>query len=341
MRIVHLPFYDDNPYQTLLMEAQRELGHHVWGGGGGGDFIGVALREWKADLVHFHWLHPYLLRESAAASIVRSSRFLVEVALLKARGTKIVWTIHNLVNHDGKHADIERWFSAQFAKLCDRCFVHSKAAGEATVERFDITRSNLTVIPHGNYIGVYPNTISRKEARHYLDLPASSQVFLFLGRIEPYKGVFELIEAFKKLPEGSCLVIAGKVAKLEFLPELEKRVAEVSGIQSHARRIPDDEMQIFYNAADVVVFPFRNILTSGSLVLAMSFGKAVVAPRVPSLEEIIPQDGVCWFDPAESGSLSTALTAWDSGTAKLSGAVNLTRASDWSWKKIASSCLSF
>lgn len=340
MRIVHLPFYDDNPYQSLLMGAQREMGHEVWEGGGGGYFLGVALREWKADLIHFHWLHPYLLRESAVASITRSSRFLVEVALLKARGAKIVWTIHNLVNHDGEHAEIERWFSAQFAKQCERCFVHSQAAAEAATERFDIPLEKLMVIPHGNYIGVYPNTISREEARHRLNVPEASRVFLFLGRIEPYKGVFELIDAFKELPEDCRLVIAGKVANPDLLPELEARVAGNSTIQLHAKRIPDDEMQVFFNAANVVVFPFRNILTSGSLILAMSFGKAVVAPQLSSLEEILPQNGVRWSDPEDSGSLAAALIAWKRGTTDLGGEVNRTRATDWSWKKIASTCLS-
>lgn len=335
MRIVHLPFYDDNPYQTLLMDSQRELGHDVWAGGGGGNFIGVALRDWKADLVHFHWLHPYLLRETNAASLARASRFLIEIILLKIRGAKIAWTIHNLVNHDGKHPFIEQRYSALFAKLCDHCFVHSRAAADAAVKRFGIPAGKLSVIPHGHYIGFYPDSISREEARKRLELSGTALVFLFLGRIEPYKGVFELIEAFKELPDNCRLIIAGKVVNSDLIPELESRVATVPEVQLHARRIPDCELQTFYNGADVVVFPFRNILTSGSLVLAMSFGKVVVAPRIPSLEEIVPADGVRWFTPGVAGSLAAAMNKWNSKDLTVSGRCNLTCARSWNWSSIA------
>ena len=337
MRIVHLPFYDDNPYQSLLIEAQRELGYEVWEGGGGGNFIGVALREWKADLVHFHWLHPYLLRESAAASIARSSRFLVEVALLKARGARIVWTIHNLVNHDGKHANIERWFSAQFAKKCDRCFVHSQAAADAAGKRFSIPPEKLSVIPHGHYLNVYPNTISPSAARETLKVPADARVYLFLGRIEPYKGVFDLIDAFRHLPSDCHLLIAGKVADSALLPELEEKIRENPQIHLHPKRIPDEDMQCFYKAADVVVFPFQKILTSGSLVLAMSFGKAVLAPQVPSLEEVVPVDGVIWFTPGEADSLADALFRCQNIDVRRAGTVNLEKVRTWDWQSIAKS----
>ncbi len=335
MRIVHLPFYDDNPYQTLLMKAQRELGHEVWDGGGGGNFLGVALREWKADLLHFHWLHPYLLREDAAASMLRASRFLIEIALLKARGSRIAWTIHNLANHDGRHAGIERFFTCAFVKLCDSCFAHSQAAAHAAAERFGIPREKLRVIPHGHYIGAYPNEIGREEARARLSLPAAAKVYLFFGRVEPYKGVFDLIDAFSSLPDDCHLVIAGKVADAGVLPELERKAAGNERIHLHPRRIPDEKLQIFFNAADVVVFPFRRILTSGSLVLAMSFGKAIVAPRIVSLQEIVPDRGVRWFDPKESNSLSEAMAAWESSDLPSAAHENLECARKWDWKNIA------
>jgi len=334
VRIVHLPFYDDNSYQTLLMDAQRELGHEVLEGGGGGNFLGVALREWRADIIHFHWLHPYLLRESAVGSVLRASRFMIEVALLRARGAKVAWTVHNLVNHAGQHAGIERWFSCLFAKLADACFVHSHAAGESAAERFGIPASKLHVIPHGNYIGCYPNEISREAARGILKLPSAAKVFLFLGRIEPYKGVFDLIDAFVGMPGDSHLVIAGKVVNPELLAELEMRCRDHPRIHFEPRRIPDQELQVFYNAADIVVFPFRQILTSGSLVLAMSFGKAVVAPLVSSLEEILPPAGVKWFVPTDPGSLSDALSEWIDSDPEIAGALNLTQASVWEWKEI-------
>lgn len=335
MRIIHLPYYEENPYQRLLMEAQRELGHEVWPGGGGGNFFGVALREWKADMLHFHWLHPYLLRPSAIESVLRATRFLVEVAVLKWRGARIAWTIHNLANHEGAHPGIERWFSAQFVRLVDACFVHSQAAGEAASDAFGIPPRKLHVIPHGHYIGVYSDETGETLARVRLGLMERAKVFLFFGRVEPYKGVFDLLDAFARLPDECHLVIAGQTRDPAQAQLLAERCAKMQRVHHFPGRVGDSEMQQFFLAADVVVFPFRKILTSGSLVLAMSFGKAVVIPEVPSLLEIVPDGGADWFDPLSAESMADAMTESLKRNAAEAGAINFARAQEWDWKMIA------
>src|SRR5690348_5469587 len=100
MRVVHLPVYDDNAYQKLLMDAQRQLGIEAIDGGGGGNFFRTALTKWHADILHFHWLHPYLIRPGALATLLRSIRLILELIILKLVGQRIVWTVHNLKNHD-------------------------------------------------------------------------------------------------------------------------------------------------------------------------------------------------------------------------------------------------
>ncbi len=335
MRIIHLPYYEENPYQRLLMEAQRELGHEVWPGGGGGNFFGVALREWKADVLHFHWLHPYLLRKSAFQSVLRATRFLAEVAVLKCRGARIAWTIHNLANHEGAHPRIEQWFTVQFARLADVCFIHSQAAGESASQAFGIPQSKLHIIPHGHYIGVYPDDMGEALARVRLGLTERAKVFLFLGRVEPYKGVFDLLDAFASLPDHCHLVIAGKTRDPEQAQLLSERCAKMLRVHHFPGRVGDNEMQQFFLAADVVVFPFRKILTSGSLVLAMSFGKAVVIPKVPSLLEIVPEGGADWFDPLSAESLADAMTESLKRDTAEAGKINFARAQEWDWKMIS------
>ncbi len=335
MRIVHLPFYSDNPYQKLLIEAQRALGHEVIQGGGGGYFLRTALREWQSDTIHFHWLHPYLLRPSRTASIVRSLRFLCEVAVLRVKGTKIVWTIHNLSNHAGLHPGIEQAFSTLFARFTDRCFVHSHDAASAAIKRFHLPVHKVTVIPHGHYIGQYPNSAGTVESRRKLGLPLNKNIFLFFGRIEQYKGVFELIDAFVQLKSDSHLVIAGKSPTQSLINTLNQRAASHPNIHIYPARIPDDDIQIYFNAADVVIFPFRKILTSGSLVLAMSFGKAIIAPDFPSLKEIVPPLGALWFHPGGNPSLIQAMQEALTINLAVAGAANLEHAKSWDWLNIA------
>ena len=335
MRIVHLPCYDDNPYQRDLIHAQSELGHTAWEGGGGGNFIKIALFKWKADVVHFHWLHPYLLRESASSSFLRATRFLLEVFLLKVSGARIVWTIHNLQNHDKRHVSIERAFTKRFARMCAVCIAHSHEAARQAAAYFEIPPGRIEVIPHASYVGMYPQAVSRETARARLGLGAKMPVLLFLGRIHEYKGVFDLIDCFGKTTEPSRLVIAGEPADEATAKRLRKAAKADPRVVPHPQRVPDEELQTYFAAADLVVFPYRDILTSGAVVLAMSFGKAVVAPDKPSIRETVPAEGGTFFKPQDLESLSHAIRDALASDLSAAGAANLQRAQDWSWAKTA------
>lgn len=336
MKIVHLPFYDNNPYQTLLMEAQRRLGHEVIQGGGGGNFFRTALCDWKADMLHFHWLHPYLLRSGRGGSILRASRFLMEVALLKRRGAAIFWTIHNIQNHDRRFASLEAFFSRRFARLTDANFAHSRAAARLAAECFRLPLERITVIPHGNYSSVYPNTVSIAEARAQLGIAAEARVLLFLGRLQPYKGLEALLDAYQAIgPTDAVLLVAGCAESDAFRAQLEQKIAQIPGAQLHHGFVADDRLQLYFNAADAVVFPFTRILTSGSVVLAMSFGKALILPDVEVLREIVPAEGAIWFEPASTESLQVALVRALQTDPAISGEVNRRVAAAWSWESIA------
>ncbi len=70
--------------------------------------------------------------------------------------------------------------------------------------------------------------------------------------------------------------------------------------------VPDDELQLYFNACDVVALPFRQVLNSGSLLLAMSFGCPIVAQRLGSIPEVTCPEGWYGYDPADAGGLGAA-----------------------------------
>jgi len=77
------------------------------------------------------------------------------------------------------------------------------------------------------------------------------------------------------------------------------------------RRVPDDEVAAWLAAADIFVLPMRDNLTSGSLVLACSYGLPVIAPRYPLVVELLGHNPLL-YDPNEFGSLQRSLeTALD------------------------------
>lgn len=337
LRVVHLPVYPENAYQPLLMESLRTLGVVAIDGGGGGNFFRTALFKWKADILHFHWLHPYLLRPSWFGSVLRATRFLAEVALLRLAGARIVWTVHNLANHDRRFPGLERFYTRLFTQLADDVVVHSQHALTAAEAVFKFgNRTIKTVISQGSYVGHYPNEMTREECRAKLGL-GNELVFLFVGRIESYKGVLELIRSFKQLPGNVRLLIAGRVSDADSLRLLNESIGGAPNIRLCDGFVPDDALQLYFNAADVFVFPVRDTLHSSSVLLAMSFGLPCIAPRLGWLPEMMGDDGGILYDPAQSDALLGALQLAIQRRNELSrsGKANLQRARDWTWDKAA------
>jgi len=83
--------------------------------------------------------------------------------------------------------------------------------------------------------------------------------------------------------------------------KLETLARETTNVRLDIRSIPNEELPLLFGAADVVVLPFRQVLTSGSMLLAMSYGRPVIAPRFRELSETLREAGALLYD-AESGN---------------------------------------
>jgi beta-1,4-mannosyltransferase len=166
----------------------------------------------------------------------------------------------------------------------------------------------VTVIPHGNYIGCYPNQVPRGEARRQLELPDDAFVYLFLGLLRPYKGVEDLIDAFEELESPrNQLLIAGRASNASYKEKLVCLVASNPAIKLVPEFIPDDAVQLYMNACDVCVLPYKDITTSGAAILALTFGRPVIAPAITSFPELVtPETGIL-YDPFQPDALAAAL----------------------------------
>jgi len=103
------------------------------------------------------------------------------------------------------------------------------------------------------------------------------------------------------------LIIAGKPQNDQIVEQIKRKVNGLYNIRVVPEFIADDEIQIYMNAADVVVFPCRNILTSGGVILAMSFGKAIIAPRIGCIPDTLDSSGSFLYDPNERNGLLNAM----------------------------------
>ncbi len=294
----------------------------------------------EIDAFHFHWpSFMYFKSGETVGNWRRLIKFAVFLVYFRMRGKHVFWTAHNLYPHDGgRDLRVHRAGRLLMRLLATRVFVHGAAAADIVHARLAIARRKLSLIEHGHWINYYLNSCSQSEARAQLGLQQASCVFLFIGICKPYKNLEYLIDTFQALPDGPTLVIAGKFQSSVYRERVEQLIArKPRNIQLHARFIADDELQVFLNAANCVVLPYSEILTSGSAMLALSFGKPVIAPRLGCLVELIKPECGLLYDSERADGLHDAMQAFNAERFSISRI--LEQARGFSWERSAATLI--
>jgi glycosyltransferase involved in cell wall biosynthesis len=316
MQVVFLPDTDLNPYHDNMASAlsSRDIDVRIGVEGGLLPILRSIRPVDDVSCVHFHWVFPYLIGSTTARTVIKTLLTTFQLLLLRLLNVPVVWTVHDVVSHEAKHPVYERLCKGAFVRLgfCDHLIVHCSRTRERVIEEFHLSEDpavDISVIPHGHYIGTYPNEVSRADARTRLGLDPDQTVFLFFGHLREYKGVVELLETFPTVDNESILLVAGNPYDDEIADRIKQLTDRSDRIRLSARRIPDDEIQLYMNSTDVVVLPFKTVTTSGSAILAMSFKKPVVAPRLGCLPELLDDSGGILYPPELSNGLSNSLEA--------------------------------
>ncbi len=238
-------------------------------------------------MLHLHWISPYLHGRNRLAFVLCALKFITDLSLVRLSGRRIVWTMHNVVSHESPYPKLEILATGWLCKLASAVIVHGESGRQEAINRIRCSPEKLHIIRHGNYRSAYPAAPATTAARQRLGLPETKRTVLFLGMIRPYKGLPALLDAWQSLsPTEAQLLIAGE-ANGAYQRQLEQQLSNMPGVVWHNRRISNDEMPLYLGAADVVALPFERIQTSGSVLLAMTFGKPVIAPRLGDLPETL------------------------------------------------------
>lgn len=319
-----------NPYWTVLADSLQKSGielHH--------DTPGAFTPHWlwlhrkQIDVLHLHYCQQFYTVRRGRTHLPSVLRFAFNLLLARVLGFRTVFTLHNLEPtyqlQPGWVDYVGHWIAVNFV---NRVIVHCASANQLLTKRYG-RRRNIFVVDHPNCINWYPNTIPKEIARNALHLTSNLFVFTFFGGIRPNKGIETLIQAFINIKdENFRLVIAGKMFPPEsYALSLQDLSKADDRIIFHLRHIPDDEIQVFMNSADVIVLPFARILTSSSANLAMSFARPVILPRMGCLPELIGPEGGWLFEPNDLDSLVNSM--------KLAAISNLHRVSQRAFEKVS------
>jgi len=192
------------------------------------------------------------------------------------------------------------------------------------------------VVPHGNYIGAYKNNISKPDARQKLGIAIQEFVYLYFGQIREYKQVPHLINCFTNLETGdSRLLIAGNPNSEKLKRSIKKLAENNEDIDVKLSFIPDEDIQMYMNAADIVALPYRDILTSGTAILAMSFGLPVIVPRIGCMPELLSHQSELLYEQGEREALRETLTTVRSADLASIGQKNRAKMEKLDWGMVA------
>lgn len=295
-----LPWWPSNPYQVQLKQQLNALGFRVIGNPPLG-LLRILLKRDGLDVVHIHWPHGIY------ANWLQFFHTLAVLLLYRLLRNNIVWTVHELDAYESAHPRVDAWFRRVLMRLCRGLIVHGEHTRDQIRRQFGYTRE-IVVVRHPSYAGCYPDTSDRTAARTALGIDDAARVFLYFGYIKPYKGVEDLIAAFSGVKDAKAvLLIVGKPLNEEIRSRVEELCATDSRIRSTLGFVADADIQHYFHAADIVVFPFRHTQTSGSLMLALTFGRPVIAPRIATLPEYIDETCGILFEPESETGLKSAL----------------------------------
>ncbi len=250
-------------------------------------------------VVHFHFFHG-------------AAEELMLLSLAKFYGRKIVVTVHDVESfaHGGAPAS---GVVSKIYNLADKFIVHNSVSRRELMQALHADPAKITVIPHGNYLSSIRAVPSAAEAKETLGIEPHRKVVLFFGQIKEVKGLDLLLQALPAVADAVpevVLLVAGRPWKNDFAQyqTILDRLNLNDRVRLHIRFIPDDEVSTFYAAADVVVLPYRRIYQSGVVLLAMSYGKAVLVSDLPGMTEIVTDEANGYVFPnGDTAALAQSL----------------------------------
>lgn len=258
--------------------------------------VGQRIRKEKPDLVIIRYWLPFL------APCLGTISGLVR----KNKHTIIICLADNIIPHEHRPGD--RLFTNYFMQRIDGLIAMSQSVlNDALSFRKDLTQG---FCPHPIFDN-YGEKLPFELAKQKLKLDTDSRYLLFFGFIRDYKGLDLLINAFadQRLRKfGIKLLVAGEYySSPEPYQELIRKHKLEDWIELRTDFIPDNEVNLYFSAADMIVQPYKSATQSGVTQIGYHFNKPMLVTNVGGLAEIIPDGKIGYVVEPDSQKIADAL----------------------------------
>ena len=228
-------------------------------------------------ICHFHLFHVNIL-------------VIFDFVLSKMLGMKVVYTIHDVVSFENEKSN-EKW-NKWLYKRADKILTHNHFSKKIFKEHYTDLKTEIDIIPHGNYVPFLEIKKDKSFSRIHLSIPQDKKVLLFFGMIKKVKGLEILLQSLRdviKKNSDVVLVIAGRVWENDF--SIYQKIIDENNLSNHClihdKFIPHDDVGYYYASADLIVLPYKRIYQSGVLMMSLSYEKAVLVSDLPPLTEVV------------------------------------------------------
>ncbi len=237
--------------------------------------VGKMIRRKKPDLVIMQWWHPYF---------APCYRLLCGVI-----GKKIskMFICHNVFPHE--RFPMDRLLTKMTLQKGDFFIVHSKSdeADLLTIRADAKVRQN----PHPTYNAFKIRNIDKEQARKELEEEQDTKLLLFFGFVREYKGLKHLLRAIPHVREelkNVKLMVVGSFAndKQDYMQLIHEAHIE-DCVEIIDEYTPDNEVEKYFAACDVVVLPYESATQSGIVQIAYGFEKPVIVTSVGGLPDVV------------------------------------------------------
>jgi glycosyltransferase involved in cell wall biosynthesis len=325
---IDLPLKSEQPILlTNLVSEQSNLATRLWSVGR--EFDRRQLRQPDAINLHFA-LYSWPILNKLPPDVPVTCSFHGPWALESHQEGQKPW-----------HVAFKRWIENRVYRRCDRFIVLSQAFGDILHREYQIPWEQIHIIPGGVDSDRFQANLTRQQARELLDFPQDRPILFVPRRLVQRMGIDILLQALvevKREVPDVWLAIAGKGALRSVL---EQQALEL-GLHDRVKflgYVPDEQLPIAYQAADLTVVPSQSLEGFGLILLeSLACGTPVLSTPVGGMPEVLrPFQPALVTETPTADALATRLVALLTGKIPLPdrAACREYAVNNYDWKIIA------